>query len=42
VIDASEGYARANGHGTPDEEFMSHDELEELMRKFPDKPKGDQ
>ena len=41
MIDAYEGYARANGH-TIDDEFMSQDELQELMNEFPDKPKDDQ
>ncbi len=37
-MDAWEGYARSKGI-IKDEHFMSREELEELMRKFPDKPK---
>jgi hypothetical protein len=33
-----EGYARSKGIIKDEDRFMSSDELEELKRKFPDKP----
>ena len=38
---AWEGYAQSKGISL-DGDFMSQDDLEELMRKFPDKPKEEQ
>jgi hypothetical protein len=38
VIDAWEGYARSKGITQPEEQFMTREELEELMQRFPDNP----